>query len=67
MQIEITTEFIKLEQLLKFSAVCQTGGEAKNVILDGQAKVNGEVCLMRGKKLRKGDKVEVFGDIIEVI
>lgn len=67
MQIEITTEFIKLEQLLKFSSVCQTGGEAKNVILDGQAKVNGEVCLMRGKKLRKGDKVAIFGDIIEVI
>lgn len=67
MQIEITTEFIKLEQLLKFSSICQTGGEAKNVIIDGQAKVNGEVCLMRGKKLRKGDKVEIFGDIIEVI
>ena len=67
MKVEISTEFIKLEQLLKFSSICQTGGEAKNIILDSQVKVNGDICLMRGKKLRTGDKVQVFGDEIEVV
>ena len=55
--IEITTEFIKLDQLLKFSAVAENGGMAKAMILDGIISVNGEICLMRGKKIRKGDVV----------
>jgi len=66
-QIKITTEYIKLEQLLKLSSLCQTGGEAKNIILDGLVKVNGEVCLQRGKKLRTGDKVELFEKVLEVV
>lgn len=66
-QIKITTEYIKLEQLLKLSSLCQTGGEAKNIILDGLVKVNSEVCLQRGKKLRTGDKVELFEKILEVV
>ena len=59
--IKITTEFIKLEALLKFAGVTDTGGEAKNLIQEGQVKVNGEVCLMRGKKLRPGDVAELPG------
>ena len=59
--IKITTEFIKLEALLKFAGVTDTGGEAKNLIQEGQVKVNGEVCLMRGKKLRPGDVAELSG------
>ena len=59
--ISITTEFIKLEALLKFAGVTDTGGEAKNLIQDGQVKVNGEVCVMRGKKLRPGDVAELPG------
>ncbi|NLJ16647.1 MAG: RNA-binding S4 domain-containing protein [Clostridiales bacterium] len=66
-QIKITTEYIKLEQLLKLSSLCQTGGEAKNIILDGLVKVNSEVCLQRGKKLRTGDKVELFEKVLEVV
>ena len=57
-KIIINTEFIKLDALLKYAAAVGTGGEAKNVIADGLVKVNGEVCTMRGKKLRPGDKVE---------
>lgn len=55
--IEITTEYIKLQDLLKFAAAVQTGGEAKVVIQEGDVTVNGEVCTMRGRKLRPGDDV----------
>ena len=57
--ITITTEFIKLDSLLKFANAVATGGEAKQIIQDGLVKVNGEVCTMRGKKIRPGDVVEV--------
>ena len=61
-QIAIKTDFIKLDALLKFAALVGTGGEAKQVIQDGLVGVNGETCLMRGKKLYPGDKVLVsFG------
>ena len=56
--IYISTEFIKLDQLLKYANAVEGGGMAKNVILDGLVKVNGEVELQRGKKLRTGDLVE---------
>ena len=55
--IHITTEFIKLEGLLKFAGVVETGGEAKLAIQQGDVSVNGEVCTMRGKKIRSGDVV----------
>ena len=55
--IEITTEYIKLQDLLKFTAAVQTGGEAKMVIQEGEVTVNGEVCAMRGRKIRPGDDV----------
>jgi ribosome-associated protein len=57
--IEIKTEFIKLDQLLKFAGLAETGGHAKELIEEGLVFVNGEVCLMRGKKLRNGDKVKI--------
>ncbi len=59
--IQIQTEYIKLDAFLKFAAMVGTGGEAKLVISDGLVKVNGEVCTMRGKKLRAGDTV-TFAD-----
>ena len=60
-RVEITTEYIKLQDALKFANVVYSGGEAKTVILESQVKVNGEVCTMRGKKLRPGDRVEFAG------
>ena len=66
MEIEITTEFIKLDALMKFAALVGTGGEAKFVIAEGLVKVNGETCTMRGKKLRAGDTVEFNGETITI-
>ena len=60
-RVAITTEFIKLQDALKFANVVYSGGEAKSVILEEMVKVNGEVCTMRGKKLRPGDRVEFAG------
>lgn len=59
--VKIKTEFIKLDALLKFASMVGSGGEAKMLIQDGQILVNGEVCTMRGKKIRSGDRV-TFGD-----
>ncbi len=59
MNIKITTEFIKLDQLLKFSGIADNGAFAKELILDGLVKYNGQVCTMRGKKVYPGDKVLV--------
>ena len=58
-KIKITTEYIKLDQLLKFSGVAESGADAKNMITEEIVRVNGEVCTMRGKKIRIGDKVLV--------
>ncbi|MGN1030667.1 MAG: RNA-binding S4 domain-containing protein [Butyricicoccaceae bacterium] len=60
-KIAIKTEFIKLDAFLKFAAVCGTGGEAKMMIENGEVFVGGEVCTMRGKKLRPGDTVQADG------
>ena len=60
--ISITTEYIKLQDMLKFGNLVSSGGEAKQLILDGQVSVNGEVCLMRGKKIRPGDDVCFQGE-----
>lgn len=59
--ITITTEFIKLQDLLKLANLVGTGGEAKIVIQEGEVSVNGEVCTMRGKKIRPGDTVAFAG------
>lgn len=65
--VQITTEFIKLDSLLKFAGVVGTGGEAKEVIQCGDVVVNGEVCTMRGKKIRPGDIVELGGEIALIV
>ena len=64
--IQIKTEFIKLDSLLKFAGLCETGGVAKELIQGGEVKVNGEPCTMRGKKCRPGDTVELEGRIVTV-
>lgn len=64
--ITITTEFIKLQDLLKLANLVGTGGEAKIVIQNGGVSVNGEVCTMRGKKIRPGDAVAFDGKELTV-
>lgn len=65
-EISITTEFIKLQDLLKFASLVSTGGEAKIVISEGEVAVNGETCLQRGRKLRPGDVVRYRGQELTV-
>ncbi len=66
LDIKITTEYIKLDQLLKFSGLADTGADAKDMILDEIVSVNGEICTMRGKKIREGDVVNVAFDDADV-
>ena len=65
-KILIHTEFIKLDSLLKLAGLVETGGEAKLLIQNGQVEVNGEVCTMRGKKLRPGDSVTPDGRTVAI-
>ena len=65
--IEISTEFIKLDSFLKFAGMLETGGQAKEVVQAGLVSGNGEVCTMRGKKIRPGDIVEVENYRLEVV
>ena len=65
-KILIHTEFIKLDALLKYAGLCETGGEAKELVQGGAVKVNGEVCTMRGKKLYHGDVAAYGGAEYEV-
>lgn len=62
-EITISTEFIKLDQLMKYGEMVQTGGEAKMLIAQELVLVNGEICTQRGKKIRSGDKVEFDGEV----
>ena len=64
--IEITTEYIKLQDLLKLAGLTYTGGEAKVMVQEGLVTVNGEVCTIRGRKIRPGDTVEFEGKTLEV-
>ena len=59
--ITITTEYIRLQDLMKLADMVSSGGEAKQLIQDGQVLVNGEPCLQRGRKLRPGDTVTYRG------
>lgn len=59
--ITITTEYIRLQDLMKLANMVSSGGEAKQLIQDGQVSVNGEICLQRGRKLRPGDAVSYGG------
>ncbi|MGE5676505.1 MAG: RNA-binding S4 domain-containing protein [Pseudomonadota bacterium] len=63
---KIETEFIKLDQFLKYENLTGSGGEAKNLIQSGLVKVNGVVEKARGKKLRSGDVVEIFGEVVKI-
>lgn len=65
-QVEITTDFIRLDAALKLANVVSTGGQAKMLIEDEQIRVNGEICTQRGKKLRSGD-VFSFENTVYVI
>ncbi len=66
-KIKITTEYIKLDQFLKFTGVVNNGGEAKILITDGLAKVNGETELRRGRKLRLNDVGEFGGNEFVIV
>ncbi len=66
-KIKIKEDFIRLDSAMKLASLVVTGGHAKIVIMNGEVKVNGEVCTMRGKKLHKGDKVEFEGNGFEIV
>lgn len=66
-KIKIKTEFIKLQDLLKFSGATETGGDAKQIIQERRVTVNGEVCTMRGKKMRSGDKCSIDNQLELVV
>lgn len=65
-KVPISTEYIRLDGFLKFTGAASTGGEAKLRIENGEVRVNGDVCVTRGKKLRPGDRVTVGGEAFEV-
>ena len=64
--VAITTEYIKLQDAMKYANIVYSGGEAKTLIQEGQVTVNGEVCTMRGKKLRPGDRFGFNGQLYEI-
>ena len=66
-ETQIKTEYIKLDSLLKFAGLTDTGGFAKELIQHGSVTVNGEVCTMRGKKIRRSDEVSVENFTVRVI
>lgn len=66
-QVKITTEFIKLDQLMKFADMVDSGGEAKMLIAQGLVLVNGEICTQRGKKIRPGDEIEFDGQTYQIV
>ena len=65
-EIPVQSEFIRLDALLKLANAVESGGQAKVVIQEGRVRVNGEACLLRGKKLRVGDVVRFMGETYKV-
>ena len=65
-KITIQEEYIRLDNLMKFAGMCNSGGRAKYLIQNGEVQVNGEVCTMRGKKIRPGDTVTYQDMTVEV-
>jgi ribosome-associated protein len=65
-EIQIDTPFIRLDQMLKFCGLAETGGHAKEIVEEGVCKVNGAICIQRGKKLFPGDTLQVDDILIEV-
>ncbi len=66
-KISIKEDFIRLDSAMKLGNLVITGGHAKIVIQEGEVKVNGEVCTMRGKKLHKGDIIEFEGIKVQIV
>ena len=66
-KVEIHTDYIKLDALLKYAGAVETGGQGKEMVTSGEVRVNGELCRMRVKKIRRGDRVQIGGKEIEVI
>lgn len=66
-EINIYTDFIKLDSFLKLAGAAGTGGHAKILIQEGEVLVNGSVCTMRGKKLFRGDTVELGGEKWKIV
>ena len=66
-EIKIHTEYIKLQDLLKFAGAAETGGDAKLIIQEGRVLFDGEVCTMRGKKLRPGDRCILDNELILIV
>ena len=64
--IKINTAFITLVQFLKWCGVADNGGMANQLVRNGDVQVNGEICQMRGKKLRAGDIVQVLNQTFQV-
>ena len=64
--ITISEEYIRLDNLMKYAGLCNSGGRAKYLIQNGEVKLNGEVCTMRGKKIRSGDMVEYQNKTVKV-
>ncbi len=63
---ELKEEFVELYKILKFEGLVESGGMAKQIIADGQVIVNGEVETRKRKKIIAGDKIEYFGQSIDV-
>ena len=66
-EVAIKSEFIKMDSLLKYAGLCMTGGEAKSLIEEGCVLFNGEVCTMRGKKVRPGDQVSLGDALLKIV
>ncbi|ONI43557.1 RNA-binding protein [Candidatus Epulonipiscioides gigas] len=66
-QISITTEYIKLDSLLKFAGLVDSGGIAKSIIQNNLVKVNNEICSQRGKKIYKGDIIIFDGKTLKIV
>lgn len=63
--VKLKTLWIRLDQLLKFAGVAESGGQAKEMILGEEVQLNGELCLARGKKIFPGDVITLDG--VEII
>ena len=66
-KIVIDEEFIRLDNLMKFAGLCNSGGRAKYLIQNGEVMLNGDICTMRGKKIRPGDRITYQDRTVEVI
>ena len=66
-ELAITTEYIKLQDAMNYANIVMSGGEAKQLIQEEQVLVNGEVCTMRGKKLRDGDTFSFEGMAFKIV